>query len=89
MANKRVLITSSGCYAVNDKGATVALDAGEDVLIEDVQAAVFIKAGKAELVINKKKAAKKISSQDDELDEGVQDDDPLDESLGEPEVKEV
>ena len=56
MANKRVLVTSKGCYAVNDKGVTVELKAGEEVSIEDVQAAVFIKSGKAELVNNKQKA---------------------------------
>ena len=56
MANKRVLVTSKGCYAVNDKGVTVELKAGEEVSIEDAQAAVFIKSGKAELVNNKQKA---------------------------------
>ena len=56
MANKRVLITSKGCYAVSDKGVTVELKAGEEVSIEDAQAAVFIKSGKAELVNNKQKA---------------------------------
>ena len=81
MANKRVLITSSGCYAVSDKGATVELEVGEEVLIEDFQAAVFIKVGKAELVINKKKAAKKISGKDSEVDLDAQDDEPLDEDL--------
>ena len=82
MANKRVLITSSGCYAVSDKGATVELEVGEEVLIEDFQAAVFIKVGKAELVINKKKSAKKISGKDSEVDLDAQDDEPLDDSLG-------
>ena len=56
MANKRVLVTSKGCYAVNDKGATVELKAGEEGSIEDAQAAVFVKSGKAELVNNKQKA---------------------------------
>ena len=56
MANKRVLVTSKGCYAVNDKGVTVELKAGEEVSIEDTQAAVFVKSGKAELVNNKQKA---------------------------------
>tara|TARA_R110000772_G_scaffold225042_1_gene335721 strand:- start:66 stop:245 length:180 start_codon:yes stop_codon:yes gene_type:complete len=55
MANKRVLITSSGCYAVNDKGATVELEVGVESEIEDVQADVFVKVGKAELIINKQK----------------------------------
>ena len=89
MANKRVLITSSGCYAVSDKGATVELEVGEEVLIEDFQAAVFIKVGKAELVINKKKAAKKISGKDSEVDLDAQDDEPLDEDLDDLEKETV
>ena len=89
MANKRVLITSSGCYAVSDKGATVELEVGEEVLIEDFQAAVFIKVGKAELVINKKKAAKKISGKDSEIDLDAQDDEPLDEDLDDLEKETV
>ena len=89
MANKRVLITSSGCYAVSDKGATVELEVGEEVLIEDFQAAVFIKVGKAELVVNKKKAAKKISGKDSEVDLDAQDDEPLDEALDDLEPETV
>tara|TARA_R110000803_G_scaffold93898_1_gene161378 strand:+ start:112 stop:399 length:288 start_codon:yes stop_codon:yes gene_type:complete len=83
MANKKVLITSSGCYAVSEKGTTVELVSGDEVLIEDFQASVFIKAGKAELVVNKKKAVKKISGKDSDVDEGDQDDE-TDNSLGGP-----
>tara|TARA_R110000796_G_scaffold125907_1_gene240507 strand:- start:237 stop:506 length:270 start_codon:yes stop_codon:yes gene_type:complete len=89
MANKRVLVTSKGCYAVSDKGATVELEVGEEVLIEDFQAAVFIKVGKAELVVNKKKAAKKISGKDSEVDAEAQDDEPLDEALDDLEPETV
>ena len=84
MPNKRVLVTSRGCYAVNDKGVTVELEVGEEVLVEDVQAAVFVKVGKATMITNKKKAVKKA----DDIDLDNQDDE-LDESLGEPEVKDV
>ena len=55
MASKKIFVTGSGCYAVKD-GVTVELKAGEEVSIEDAQAAVFIKSGKAELVNNKQKA---------------------------------
>ena len=55
MPNKRVLVTSRGCYAVNDKGATVELEVGSESEVEDVQANVFIKVGKAELINNKQK----------------------------------
>jgi hypothetical protein len=55
MPNKRVLVTSRGCYAVNENGATVLLEVDKEVEIEDVQAAVFVKVGKAQLVINKQK----------------------------------
>ena len=55
MPNKRVLVTSRGCYAVNESGATVLLEVDKEVEIEDVQAAVFVKVGKAKLVINKQK----------------------------------
>ena len=55
MPNKRVLVTSKGCYAIDSKGATVELEAGSEVEIEDVQADVFVKVGKAELIINKQK----------------------------------
>ena len=55
MPNKRVLVTSRGCYAVNDKGATVELKVGSESEVEDVQADVFIKVGKAELINNKQK----------------------------------
>jgi hypothetical protein len=55
MPNRRVLVTSKGCYAVNEDGVTVELEAGQEALIEDVQAAVFVKVGKAQLVINKQK----------------------------------
>ena len=79
MANKRVLVTSKGCYAVNDKGVTVELKAGEEVSIEDAQAAVFVKVGKAKLVTNKKKAVKKADDEDLGADEVSQDDEPLDE----------
>jgi hypothetical protein len=79
MPNRRILVTSKGCYAVNEDGTTVELEAGKEVSIEDVQAAVFVKVSKAEFITNKKKAVKKtdetdLDSQDDELDE------PLDES---------
>jgi hypothetical protein len=55
MPNKRVLVTSKGCYSVNEQGVTVELKVGEESDIEDVQAAVFVKVGKAELIINKSK----------------------------------
>jgi hypothetical protein len=55
MPNKRVLVTSKGCYAVNEDGVTVALEVGQEVEIEDVQANVFVKVGKAELIVNKPK----------------------------------
>jgi hypothetical protein len=58
MANQKVLITSSGCYAVKD-GVTIELKAGEESEVEDVQAAVFVKVGKAELIINKPKQRQK------------------------------
>ena len=47
MPNKRVLVTSKGCYAVNEKGVTFELEEGQEVEVEDVQANVFIKVGKA------------------------------------------
>ena len=34
MANKKVLITSRGCYAVNGDGATVELADGKEVVLE-------------------------------------------------------
>ena len=77
MANKRVLVTSKGCYAVSDKGVTIELKAGEEASIEDAQAAVFVKVGKAKLIINKKKAVKKAADEDLDTDEGSQDDEPL------------
>ena len=52
MANARLLVTSSGCYAVNETGATVELEVGQETLIDDAQAAVFVKVGKAELIVN-------------------------------------
>tara|TARA_R110000823_G_scaffold289895_1_gene408232 strand:+ start:317 stop:496 length:180 start_codon:yes stop_codon:yes gene_type:complete len=55
MPDKRVLVTSKGCYAVNEDGTTVELEAGQEVEIEDVQANVFVKVGKAELIVNKPK----------------------------------
>jgi hypothetical protein len=55
MPNKRVLVTSKGCYAVNEDGVTVELEAGKEVEIEDVQANIFVKVGKAELIVNKPK----------------------------------
>jgi mannose-6-phosphate isomerase class I len=55
MPDKRVLVTSKGCYAVNKNGVTVELEAGQEVEIEDVQANVFVKVGKAELIVNKPK----------------------------------
>ena len=55
MPNKKVLVTSKGCYAVNDKGVTVELEVGVESEVEDVQADVFVKVGKAELIINKQK----------------------------------
>jgi hypothetical protein len=55
MPNKRVLVTSKGCYAVNEDGVTVELEVDQEALVEDVQAAVFVKVGKAELIINKQK----------------------------------
>jgi hypothetical protein len=58
MAAKRVLITSSGCYAVKD-GLTIELKAGEESEVEDVQADVFVKVGKAKLIINKPKQKQK------------------------------
>ena len=42
MANKKVLITSRGCYAVDSDGATVELVDGKEVVIDDAQAAVFL-----------------------------------------------
>ena len=55
MPNKKVLVTSKGCYAVNEKGVTVELEVGVESEVEDVQADVFVKVGKAELIINKQK----------------------------------
>jgi hypothetical protein len=55
MPDKRVLVTSKGCYAVNKNGVTVELEVGQEVEIEDVQANVFVKVGKAELIVNKPK----------------------------------
>jgi hypothetical protein len=55
MPNRRVLVTSKGCYAVNEKGVTVELEEGQEVEVEDVQANVFVKVGKAKLIINKHK----------------------------------
>jgi hypothetical protein len=59
MPNKCVLVTSKGCYAVNKSGVTVELEVGEESEVEDVQAAVFVKVGKAELIINKPKQRQK------------------------------
>jgi hypothetical protein len=53
MANKKVLITSRGCYAVNTDGVTVELESGKETSIEDTQADVFVRSGKAQLIINK------------------------------------
>jgi hypothetical protein len=55
MPNKRVLVTSKGCYAVNEDGVTVELEVDQEALVEDVQANVFVKVGKAELIVNKPK----------------------------------
>tara|TARA_R110000796_G_scaffold10340_1_gene34436 strand:- start:179 stop:433 length:255 start_codon:yes stop_codon:yes gene_type:complete len=84
MPNKKVLVTSKGCYAVNESGVTIELEVGVETLVEDVQAAVFVKVGKATLITNKKKTAKKA----DETDLDGQED-HQDESLEEPEVKAV
>jgi hypothetical protein len=80
MPNRRILVTSKGCYAVNEDGVTVELEAGKEVSIEDVQAAVFVKVSKAEFITNKKKAVKKtdetdLDSQDNELDESLDESD--------------
>lgn len=53
MANKKVLVTSRGCYAVNDNGVTFELENGKEASITDAQADVFLRSGKAKLVINK------------------------------------
>tara|TARA_R110000851_G_scaffold51183_2_gene121765 strand:- start:271 stop:480 length:210 start_codon:yes stop_codon:yes gene_type:complete len=52
MANKKVLITSRGCYAVDPNGVTVELENGKESSITDTQADVFLRSGKAQLVIN-------------------------------------
>ena len=61
MANKKLLITSRGCYAVSDDGVTVELADGKEVVIDDTQAAVFLRSGKAQLVINKQQHPTKKS----------------------------
>lgn len=53
MANKKVLVTSRGCYAVNDDGVTVELENGKEVSIADTQADIFLRSGKAKLIVNK------------------------------------
>jgi hypothetical protein len=86
MPNRRVLVTSKGCYAVNEDGVTVELEAGQEALIEDVQAAVFVKVRKAEFITNKKKAAKKTTDSDKDEDEDTQDNES-DDLLNEINVK--
>ena len=49
MANKKVLITSRGCYAVDPNGVTVELENGKESSITDTQADVFLRSGKAQL----------------------------------------
>jgi len=58
MADKKVLATSSGIYAVKD-GKTVALAQGVEFSIDLTQAEKLAKRGKVELVNNSKPAAKK------------------------------
>ena len=53
MANKKVLITSRGCYAVDNDGVTVELESGKEASIADTQADVFLRSGKAQLIVNK------------------------------------
>ena len=53
MANKKVLITSRGCYAVDNDGVTVELENGKEASITDTQADVFLRSGKAKLIVNK------------------------------------
>ena len=52
MPLKKVLVISGGCYAVNEDGMTVELKQGQEALIEDAQAAVFVRSNKAQLVVN-------------------------------------
>ena len=57
MANKRVLVTSSGVYAVKD-GITQHLVHGEESSIDAAQADKLAERGRVELIINKKPKAK-------------------------------
>ena len=47
----KILITSKGCYAV-ENGKTIALESGSEFTVEDRQAEIFVKSGKAELIAN-------------------------------------
>ena len=57
MANKKVLATSSGIYAVKD-GKTVPLAQGVEFSIDSVQAEKLAKRGKVKFVTNKPVAEK-------------------------------
>jgi len=55
MATKKVFVTSKGCYATDKDGKTIELPIDDESVIEESQAAVFVKCGKAKLVTNKAK----------------------------------
>ena len=55
MATKKVFVTSKGCYATDKDGKTIELPVNDESVIEESQAAVFVKCKKATLVINKSK----------------------------------
>lgn len=58
MAIKKVFVTSKGCYATDKDGKTIELPIDSESLVEDAQAAIFVKSGKAKLIANAPKKAK-------------------------------
>jgi len=62
MANKTVLVTSNGVYAVED-GKTKVLTQGEKVSLESEQADKLVKRGRVELVNNTKSEPSKSKAE--------------------------
>lgn len=58
MAEQKVLVTSSGVYAVKD-GQTVALAQGVEFIIDSLQAEKLAKRGRVQLVLNEPKPTAK------------------------------
>ncbi len=61
MADKKVLVTTSGVYALDDKGNTVELAQGSEAILEQKQAESLAKRGRVELVNNSKPQSKSKS----------------------------